>query len=316
LADIDNNRPIGAHTTMMIYSMSKTITALAIHQLIENGKIALADPAIKYLPDIPYGDQVTIRHLLSQTSGIPNPIPLKWVHLVEEHSTFDEYSSLQKVLSENPKLDFIPGKKYRYSNISYWLLGRIIEKASGYPFEDYIRQNVFRRLNIPENEADFMIPSPANHSKGYIPRWSFMNLLKSFFIDGKFIGEYENHWLHINDHYLNGPPFGGIVCSAHAIGIFLQDQLRDSSVLFGKKTKDMFFEQQMDNDGNQIEMTLGWHISTLNNIRFFYKEGGGAGFHSEMRIYPQRRNATVVIANNGSFDLKALLNTIDKEFIE
>ncbi len=302
---------------MMIYSMSKTITAVAILQLIENGKISLDDPAIKYLPDIPYGDQVTIRHLLSQTSGIPNPIPLKWVHLVDEHSTFDEYSSLQSVLIKSPKLDFIPGKKYRYSNISYWLLGRIIEKASDYRFEDYIRQNVFHRLNIPDNEADFVIPSLKNHSKGYILKWSFMNLLKSFFIDGKFIGEYENNWLHIKDHYLNGPPFGGIVCSAHnTIGIFLQDQLRDSSVLFGKKSKDMFFEQQKDNDGNPIEMTLGWHIGTLNGIRFFYKEGGGAGFHSEMRIYSQRRIATVVISNNGSFDVKALLNTIDKEFIQ
>lgn len=135
-ADVIASRPMQPSTTMMIYSMTKTFTAAAVLQLVEQGIVALDEPVTKFVSDIPYGNQVTIRHLLSQTSGIPNPIPLRWVHLVEEHAMFDEHAAFQKILAENAKLDFAPGKKYGYSNISYWLLGRIVEKASGSSYED------------------------------------------------------------------------------------------------------------------------------------------------------------------------------------
>jgi D-alanyl-D-alanine carboxypeptidase len=314
LADISGKRSLQVNTTMMIYSMSKTITAAAVLQLIEQGKIFLNDPITKYLNNIPYRKEVTIRHLLSQTSGIPNPIPLKWVHLVEDHHRFDERAAFQEILTANAELDFVPGKKYAYSNISYWLLGHVIEKASGTSYEDYVRQNIFRRLNIPGSEIDFAVPSRQNHAKGYLPKWSFLNLFKSFVIDSKFVGEYEDGWLHINDHYLNGPSFGGIVGSARAIGLFLQDQLRDSSQLFTRQTKALFFEQQSDNDGQPVDMSLGWHIGSNNSGHFFFKEGGGGGFHCEMRIYPDYGIASVVIANNTSFDAKDFLNNVDKEF--
>ena len=77
----------------------------------------------------------------------------------------------------------------------------------------------------------------------------------------------------------------------------------------------LFFEQQRRNDGEPIKMTFGWHIADEDGIRFFYKEGGGGGFHSEMRIYPAQKIATVVIASNTSFDVKDFLNTADKEFL-
>jgi D-alanyl-D-alanine carboxypeptidase len=313
-ADIARRRSLEASTTMMIYSMTKTITAAAVLQLVEQGKILVDDPVAKYLNNIPYGNDVTIRHLLSQTSGIPNPIPLKWVHLIEDHSDYDESSALQEVLAANPELDFTPGKKYAYSNISYWLLGRMIEKVSGLRLEGYIRENIFRCLKMPASEIDFVIPSQQNHSKGYLPKWSFLNLFKSLVIDPKFVGDYEDEWLHINDHYLNGPAFGGVVASARAIGIFLQDQLRDSSQLFSSQMKALFFQQQKNDGGEQIEMTLGWHIGTVDDMTYFFKEGGGGGFHCEMRIYPTLGIASAVIANNTSFGTKGFLNTVDREF--
>jgi CubicO group peptidase (beta-lactamase class C family) len=303
------------NTTMMIYSMTKTVTAAALLQLVDQGRVGLDDPAITYIEDLPYGPELKIRHLLAQTSGIPNPIPLKWVHLSSDHPNYDEPSALHKILLENPELDFQPGKKYRYSNISYWLLGCIIARVAGIPFEDYVRQNIFRRLNLPETEINFVIPVSANQAKGYLPKWSFLNLFKSFMIDSKFIGEYEDGWLHINEHYLNGPAFGGIVASARAIALFLQDQLQDSSRLFSRQIKTLFFEQQKNNDDQPVEMTLGWHIGRLAENRYYFKEGGGGGFHCEMRLYPAPKIATVVIANNTSFDSGKFLNDLDQKFL-
>ncbi|EPG75412.1 beta-lactamase [Leptospira fainei serovar Hurstbridge str. BUT 6] len=316
LADIASGRLISDKTTMMIYSMSKTITAIAVLQLAEQDKLSLEDPVTKYLPDIPYGNRLRIRHLLSQTSGIPNPLPLRWVHLEEEEGSFDEISNLRKILEKNPGLDFVPGQKYSYSNISYWLLGRVIEKVSGLEFKEYIRKNIFDRLHIPRNEAGFTINEQEAYSKGYLRRWSFINLFKKFLIDQKFIGEYEQNWLRIRDHYVDGPAFGGIICTINAIVSVLRDLLRENSKLIGSEMKHLLFKQQTNNKGEPIEMTLGWHIGKLDQVSFFYKEGGGAGFHSEMRIYPKFRIATVVLTNNGIFDTRSLLNTIDKEFLK
>ncbi len=313
-ADIAANRAMRENTTMMIYSMTKTITAAAVLQLVERGKISLEDPVTRYLPDIPYGEEVKVRHLLSQTSGIPNPIPLRWIHLAEEHARFDQQAALREILEENPELDFTPGDRYAYSNISYWLLGYVIEKASGTGYEEYVRQNVFRKLSIPEAEIDFVIPSSEHHAKGYLPKWSLMNIFKSFVVDPRFGGDYEDNWLHVYDHYLNGPSFGGVIGTAHAIGIFLRDQLRDTSRLFSTETKALFFQQQKDNQGQTISMTLGWHIGSADGVRFFFKEGGGGGFRSEMRIYPKAGIASVVMVNNASFNPGAFLKNVDREF--
>lgn len=314
-ADLSAKRRMQPNTTMMIYSMTKTFTAAAVLQLVEEGKISLDSPVATYLHDIPYGNEVTIRHLLSQTSGMPNPIPLKWVHLTEEHQNFDEAAALQKVVTDNAELDYTPGEKYRYSNISYWLLGRVIAEASGMRYEEYMRQSVFQRLTISRRDIDYVIPSVADHAKGYMPKWSFLNLFKSFLIDSRFIGEYEDGWLHVNSHYVNGPSFGGIVASAGAIGTFLQDQLQDTSRLFSRQTKELFFDPQRNIDGELIDMTLGWHIGRNRTGMYFFKEGGGGGFHCEMRIYLSTRLATVVIANNTSFDAGDFLEEVDPEFM-
>jgi D-alanyl-D-alanine carboxypeptidase len=314
-ADIEGGREVQKNTTMMVYSMTKTITAAAVLQLIEQGKISLNDPVADYLPDIPYGRELKISHLLSQTSGIPNPIPLRWIHLVEEHARFDQAAALREVLEDNSKLKFTPGAQFGYSNISYWLLGYIIEKVSGISYEQYVRQHIFRTLAIPESEIDFVIPAHQRHAKGYLPKWSLMNMFKSLVVDPKFSGEYEDGWLHVYDHYINGPSFGGIIASAEAIGIFLQDQLQDSSKLFSKDTKALFFQQQKNNAGQPVPMTLGWHIASLDTIRYFFKEGGGGGFHCEMRVYPTAGIASVVIANNASFDPGGFLKIVDREFL-
>jgi D-alanyl-D-alanine carboxypeptidase len=314
-ADVEAGRELRQSTTMMVYSMTKTITAAAVLQLVEQGRLSLNDPVADYLPDIPYGRELKIWHLLSQTSGIPNPIPLRWIHLAEEHAQFDQAAALREVLEDNAELKSTPGEKFSYSNISYWLLGYVIEKVSGVSYEQYVRQHIFRTLAIPESEIDFVIPAQQQHAKGYLPKWSLMNMFKSLVVDPKFGGGYEDGWLHVYDHYLNGPSFGGIIASAEAIGIFLRDQLQDTSCLFSQGSKALFYQQQKNNSGQLIPMTLGWHIANMDTIRYFFKEGGGGGFRSEMRVYPGVGVASVVIANNASFDPGGFLNAVDKEFL-
>ncbi len=303
-------------TALMACSMTKTITAAAVLQLIEKGKVNLEDSIDKYIENNPYGNAVKVKHLLSQTSGIPDPIPMRWAHPVENHKSFNEEEALEKILKEYPELEFEPGKKYKYSNISYWFLGKIIEKVSCVKYEKYIKKNLFVPLKIPESELGFRIHDTNKNSKGYLAKYSFMNLIKGFVIDKELIGEYEESWLTFNTHYLNGPAFGGLIGSAKGFSKFLMDQLKETSVLFDNKTKDLFYTQYKNNDGDPVEMTYGWHIGNSNGNKYYFKEGGGAGFHCEMRIYPKYKIATVIIVNKTSFNSKKNLNKLDNEFLE
>lgn len=316
-ADIKNQIAMTLDTTLMAYSMTKTFTAVAILQLAERGKLSLDETLDHHLPHNPYpGRNITIRQLLQHTSGLPNPIPLRWVHLAQEDSSFDEDAALAKVLSDNPRLVSEPGRRFAYSNIGYWLLGKIAEQVTGHTYADYLRANVLLPLGIAAQEMDFVIPDPARHAKGYLAKYSLMNLVKGFVTDRRFWGGYEGNWLRLKSHYLNGPAFGGLIGTARGFTCFLQDQLRTGSVLYSPQTRRLLETRQTDGAGGPIPMTLGWHIGKTRGAGYFFKEGGGGGFHCEMRLYPAQRIASVVMVNGTEFDSRKFLNRADRAFLQ
>ena len=316
-ADIQGQKAMTLDTTLMAYSMTKTFTAVAILQLAEQRKLSLDDMIDRYLPNAAYhGHGVTLRQLLNHTSGIPNPIPLRWVHLAAEDSSFNEAEALATVLRENPDLAFEPGSKFFYSNLGYWLLGKVVEQVTSQSYKVYIRWNILQPLRLSAQEMGFVIPNESCHANGYLKKYSLMNLVKGFVIDRKFLSGYEGHWLRLNSHYLNGPAFGGLIGTARGFSRFLQDQLRTESVLFGLETKRLLQTRQTDGAGRPIPMTPGWHVGETHGVAYFFKEGGGGGFHGEMRSYPTRGIATVMLANSTEFSSTRFLNRVDRTFLE
>src|SRR3954463_1660199 len=235
-SDLRRGAPIDPATTMMAYSMSKTITAAAVLQLVERRQIALDDPIVRYLPESPYGDSVTIGQLLTHTGGVPNPIPLRWVHRVDAHARFEEDAAFRAVLRAHPRLSRRPGTKYAYSNIGYWMLGKIVERVSGQAFVSHVTTNILEPLGIAE-DVGYAVPAVTLHAAGYLEKYSVINLFKRWLIDTDLIGQYDGRWLRIESHYANGPAFGGLVGTARGFARFLQDQLRPASVLFGDAMK-------------------------------------------------------------------------------
>jgi D-alanyl-D-alanine carboxypeptidase len=312
LADIGHRRAMTSATTMMVYSMTKVFTAAAILQLADRATLALEDEIDRYLPDSAYvGYHITIRQLINHTSGIPNPIPLRWVHLVEEDSTYDEAAELAKVSFAHRKLNTEPGREFAYSNIGYWLLGRIVERVTGQSYAEYVRGHILQPIGLAPLDIDFVIPDVLRHANGYLAKYSVMNLMKGFVTDSRLWGEYEGNWLRIKGHYVNGPAFGGLVGTAAAFAQFLQDQLRATSIVFNDEVRRLFEGRQTDRTGRPIPMTLAWHVGTTGSDVYFFKEGGGGGFHCEMRLYPRTRIGTVVMVNSADFNSSKFLNRID-----
>jgi len=313
LSDVAAQKPMRSETLMQTASMSKTFTAIAILLLAEDGRLKLDDSVSIYFNDHPYGDQITIRQLISHTAGVPNPLPTKWFHTRQSHSNYNKDKVIQAVLMENAKLDSYSGEKYSYSNIGYWLLGRIIENASGERFQDYIRKSILEPLDM-EKESVYELASHQDTAKGYLAKYSFFNLIKGWITEDYMWSGYEGNWLAVSDLYQDGEGLGGLITNSTSISLFLKDQLQESSRIINKETKALLYQPQTNAKGKVIPMTLGWHVGDAEGVRYFFKEGMGAGFHCEMRVYPKQEIASVIIVNKMFFKTKKNLNIMDREF--
>ena len=314
-ADLQRRMPMTAATIVMAYSMSKTITAAAVLRLVEAGRVRLDDPVLRYVAWLPYGEGPLVHQLLSHTAGIPNPIPLRWVHLSDRHPTHDDTAALKTVLNAHPTLASKPGTRYAYSNLGYWILGEVVARAAGQSFVSYVQDEVLRPIGAGLDELSYTIADPDRRAVGYLEKYSLMNLVKRLLINREMIGEYAGSWLSIRHHYVNGAAFGGLVGTARGFGRFLQDQLAPRSRIFDDATRGAFCTPQEVAGGRRIPMTLGWHIGALADRSYFYKEGGGAGFHCMMRLYKTPAIGTVIMANATGLNVAAHLDRLDTAFL-
>jgi|SRR6185369_15100653 len=137
--------PATASTRYAIGSVSKTFTAAAVLLLAERGQVTLGDEIGKLLPGLPWGGQVTIKHLLEHTGGVPDYYVLP--DFAARRSQPVSLAEFTRWIGTKP-LDFAPGTKSNYSNSGYVLLAAIIEKVSGQPYPLYLRRNIFDPLKM------------------------------------------------------------------------------------------------------------------------------------------------------------------------
>lgn len=168
LADREKKIPNRVDTKFNIGSINKTFTALAIHQLIADGKLSLSDPIKKILPAYPNkeaAEKVTVKHLLEMTSGIGDIFGERYRQTPKEQlRTLQDFLPL---FADQPLL-FEPGSNRRYSNGSYIVLGLIIEKLSGVDYYSYVRDKIFRAAGM--NDTDWYVKGSQieNRAVGYI----------------------------------------------------------------------------------------------------------------------------------------------------
>lgn len=178
-ADIPTQTPAAPETVYMWFSMTKLVTATAVMQLCDKGRLQLDDPVREYIQNFPTGPrskQATIRHLLNHSSGLRNPIPLRWVHLASETGPEpDEF--LKQLLAKHGKLRSRPGEKASYSNIGYVALGAVISMASGQRYKDYVLASILKPLGMQQTNFTYTPDMLRNAATGYQKRLSVMGLL-------------------------------------------------------------------------------------------------------------------------------------------
>jgi CubicO group peptidase (beta-lactamase class C family) len=148
-----------------IASVSKPFTEIAIARLANEGKLTFDTPLSRFVPEYPKGDQITIRMLMEHRAGVPNVNSIPYDEEAVQANTLD---SLVAVLEARP-LDFPPGTRRSYSNGGYALLARVIERASGQSYPDYLRAAVLRPLGLEEtgDESEWLVVD--GKATGYQP---------------------------------------------------------------------------------------------------------------------------------------------------
>ncbi|MEM6649800.1 MAG: serine hydrolase domain-containing protein [Pseudomonadota bacterium] len=153
--DLENNAPVTKDTAFRIASMTKMMTSLLIHDLADQGKLALDDPAEKYVPVLktwkyPTTDsrKVTVRDFVNHTAGFVTDDPWADRQLGVSQETLDEY------LENAAPFSHAPGTHWEYSNLGYTLLGQIIEKVTGQTYADYMQTRLLDPLNLKDTHLD------------------------------------------------------------------------------------------------------------------------------------------------------------------
>ncbi len=142
-----------SNTIFQIGSITKQFTSAIILQLLEQNKLSLQDSLTKFIPDYPNGGKITIEHLLTHTAGVYN-YTNDVNFMVNETAHPINRDSLVNRFKYKP-LDFAPGQKFSYSNSGYILLGYIIEKVTGQPYFQVVRQRIFQPLHMEHSGFDF-----------------------------------------------------------------------------------------------------------------------------------------------------------------
>jgi CubicO group peptidase (beta-lactamase class C family) len=277
-ADVAKKIPVTPDTRFEIGSVTKQFTAACIMQLVEAGKLSLDDHLGTFVSDYFIGRGVTVRQLLAQQSGIPEY--LEGPDTVAAAGTQPAtYATLLARVSAMP-LEFAPGTRYKYSNTNYILLGRIVEVASGEPYERYVREHIF---------------APAGMTQS------------AFISDESTIPSLAKAYESVPSGFVAAPPLrDDWATAAGAIVSTVGDILKwDAALLAGKIVKPadvaLMRTDATTVDGTATGYGFGWLVDSVGRHPRIWHNGATFGFHAVNETFPTEGEAIVVLVNSTIF---------------
>ena len=236
-------------------------------QLEEKGLLSLNDQLQKYIPDYPQGNIITIHHLLTHTSGIPN-----FTNFPDYISTMMIPSPPEKTIDrfKNLPLEFQPGEKFAYSNSNYVLLGFILEKVSGQSFENYLQENILKPLHMEHTGYDHPEKILPNRASGYDA--SSEGLINTPYIDTSI------------------PHAAGAMYST-VEDMYLWDQGLYGDTILSKASRDKMFTPFLSNYG------YGWIITNAFGRKVIAHDGSINGFATHISRFVDDQVTVIVLSN-------------------
>jgi CubicO group peptidase (beta-lactamase class C family) len=278
-ADLEAKRPADTGTRYAVGSVSKQFTAAALLMLQEQGKLSLDDTVAKYFPSLTRAKEITLRQLLSHTSGYEDYAPQdyiipEWTQPTTPMAVIDRWA-------QKP-LNFDPGTKWQYSNTNYVLAGAIFEKVAGVPLVDFLRDKIFRPLAM-QTAADWP-PSQAADATAYT-RYALG--------PARPVKREAAGWYFAAGELAMTPSD-----LAKWDIAFLQHRLLSA------KSYDEFTREVKLKNGDSTHYALGLSLGELAGHTPMFAHGGEvSGFLSSNAVFPTRNGAVVVLSNQDVVNL-------------
>jgi CubicO group peptidase (beta-lactamase class C family) len=276
MADRARNVPNALDTRFNLGSMNKMWTAIAIAQLVEQGKLDLDATVGRYVPDLPnqsIRETVKVRHLLTHTSGMGSYFRNGGLRNATYPNNAGDFVSLYA----GEALSFTPGARMQYSNSGFALLGLIIEKVSGQSFYDYMKRNIIDRGGMTRAAYVDLRSRPTDVAIGYTKP-----------ADG---GDAVPNWDRLEQR---SSPAGGAYASAADLVAF-------SRALWGGKLTSAGMVKQFTTGqvamGPSMHYAFGFGVGTLGTWRHVGHNGGAPGVNAEFMMFPDQGIDVVVLAN-------------------
>lgn len=278
-ADLEHGVRITDSTAFHIASVSKQFTAYLALLLEKEGRLSLDDDVRQHLPELqrlPY--RISLRQLANHTHGLPNLFELARLRGIgiADHMTHREVVEL---LLQIRQVNFEPGARYEYNNTGYVLLAEVLERVSGKPFQELLRERIFTPLGMRHSRA---VPNSAMLIKNKAKSYRFND------------GAYENNPLHL---MANGS--SGISTTL--------DDLRKWAVHFQEpsaQAQEILRQMQETtrlNTGNVIPYGLGLECKKYKGLEVVFHGGGDAGYRSYLLHVPRHQLSVVILGNNNDF---------------
>jgi CubicO group peptidase (beta-lactamase class C family) len=267
-ANVEWNIPNTPATKFRLGSLTKQFTAASILLLEERGKLAIEDPLSQHIADVPAAwSAITLHHLLTHTSGIPN------VTALPEFATYQPFATtVEKTIAlvRDKPLDFAPGDRMSYSNSGYLVLSHLVERISGQSYETFLKANILDPLGMKDSGLDSNATIIPRRAAGYTN--SATGLVNAGFV------------------HMSVPHGAGAMYST------TEDLLRWERGLFGGKVLSEASLRKMTTPFKN-NYALGVSVVTLNGKTRITHGGGIQGFNTALSYDPDARIVVVVLAN-------------------
>jgi len=282
LADVENNVAARSDTAYRLASIAKSMTAIAVMQLVERGKIDLNAPIDQYcaaypgkhpLKDNPDKQfSITVRQLLVHQSGVRHNKP-------DEVLSTKHYNSILEAVGsfKDDPLVIEPETKYSYSTPGYTLLGCAIEGASGMPYIDYLRENIFNVAGMTRTFVDDTYAVIPNRARGYRKMQD---------------GEIQNAPLHDTSIKVPG---GGFVTTAEDLAKFAI--ALNNGHLVKPETLAKMWTKPKTSDGKEQGYAMGFLINDQNGLLRVFNDGSQAGTRTYLFLMPKQKFAVALMTN-------------------
>ncbi|QEG33945.1 serine hydrolase domain-containing protein [Bythopirellula goksoeyrii] len=276
----DETEPCTTSTNFRLASVSKQFTATAILLLVDQKVVELDDTIDRFFPECPdYWHNITVHHLLSHTSGLPD-----YENLIPEGTTLQLMDlNVLELLRATEKPLFEPGAKFAYSNSGYALLGLIVEAAADCRFQDFLRTEVFKPLGM---NRSLLYVAGMNR----VPERAFGHELDS-----------EKNWI-VGDQSLTSAVRGdgGVYSSLDDLELWITDL--DQEHLLSDSSYTKMFTPQVRSDRGQQDYGYGWFLDTYRGERRTMHAGETRGFSLMLQRFPNRQAAVVILLNRSALD--------------